>query len=92
MRFYLPLLFRISKIKAEENTALKVNIDVISALNELCMIRLWNEPEYSSCVKTADNHFQIDCSLRGYTVKGMVGLLYIYICSLSFYVYSQIVM
>ncbi|XP_025425419.1 uncharacterized protein LOC112694225 [Sipha flava] len=61
---------RMRKIKVEKNIALKVNTDAVSALQELCMARWWKIPEYHSCVKIADNHFQIECSLRGYTVKG----------------------
>jgi hypothetical protein len=46
------------------------------------MARWWKIPEYHSCVKIADNHFQIECSLRGYTVKGTVSFLCVFTLAL----------
>lgn len=66
-----------SKIEVEKDTALKVNTDAVSALQELCMARWWKTPEYHSWVRTTVG-FQVDCSLRGYTVKGTDGFLCVF--------------
>lgn len=85
---YYFLFFVPSKIRAQIRLNSKIELDPVTALQELCKIRRWKPPSYELFEPEIGtlHHFEFNCRIKDYCVTGKYVFRSTYIYYLSTFV------